>query len=193
MECLASSTWCVYGPFPATSPAGGNFLGVDACYSQGYRSLQCRLYNHLSKCERAEAGWKLPLSFYQAAGQWRGYSGPTNDQWEVALGNICIVYCGPGFVGDVSLTGHARCLARSSALGAGYIEFHLPANVGTSGVLSFVPRSDVSVPPIIFLDGIDLEEAPDPGTLLTFGSLICARRGWAARHLHAEQGCFRPQ
>ena len=46
-------------------------------------------------------GGSYTLSFYQAAGQWRGYSGPTNDQWEVALGNICIVNCGPGFVGDI--------------------------------------------------------------------------------------------
>lgn len=169
--CLLN--YCVYGPFPATSPAGGNFLGVDACYNQGSGACNAGSVSIYQNVSGLKPGGSYSLSFYQAAGQWRGYSGPTNDQWEVGLGNICLVNCGSGFVGDIQ---YSQVMHDASHGVVPWelvtLNFTLPANSGTSGVLSFVPRSDVSVPPIVFLDGIDLEEAPEPGTLLTFGSSL---------------------
>ena len=169
-SCNPGIAICVYAPFPYQSPTLGNFLGVDACYSQngpcnaGYLTI----YQDLTGLK---PGGSYTLTFYQAAGQWRGYSGPTNDQWEVGLGNICIVNCGAGFVGDIEYspvmhnTSHGVVPWKPVTL-----NFTLPANAGTSGVLSFMPRSDVSVPPIVFLDGVDLQPVPEPGTLLLLGT-----------------------
>ena len=171
MPCLLN--YCVYGPFPATSPAGGNFLGVDACYNQGSGACRAGYVTIYQNVSGLKPGGTYSLTFYQAAGQWRGYSGPTNDQWEVALGNICIVNCGSGFVGDIQ---YSQVMNDASHGVVPWeqvtLNFTLPSDVGPDGVLSFVPRSDVSVPPIVFLDGIDLEETPEPTTLLTFGSSL---------------------
>jgi len=173
IPCDHNLTYCVYGPFPATSPAGGNFLGLDACYGQGSGACNAGYVSIYQNVSGLKPGGTYTLTFYQAAGQWRGYSGPTNDQWEVGLGNICIVNCGSGFVGDIE---YSQIMHNASQGVVPWeqvtLNFTLPSNVGPDGVLSFVARSDVSVPPVVFLDGIDLEETPEPATLLTFGSSL---------------------
>jgi hypothetical protein len=136
----------VYGPFPATSPDGGNFIEADG--SSGLRSPISQTITGLTN------GQTYNVSFYQAAGQQVNDSGPTTEQWQVSLGSStqysALMSIPQGGVNPwepqtLSLTADA-----------------------TSDVLTFLAiGAGGGVPPIVFLDGVDMESSvPEPSALL---------------------------
>lgn len=174
----------VWPGFPTQSPpaaGGGNFVGVDACYGQNPVGVTCSVA--LSTVIYQNIGLLAPgnyaLTFYQASGQWNGFSGQTIDQWEVGLGNICLIRCGGTFVGQ---TAFAPTMTNPSMGFTPWTEVTLNFTVpsiaaNTPQVLSFLATADISVPPVLFLDGVDLRQVPEPGTvwMLAVGVLaLCA-------------------
>jgi hypothetical protein len=145
----------VYGPFPATSPDGGNFVEADG--DPSYSGVISQTISGLT------AGTSYTVSFYQAAGQQAGFSGPTTEQWKVSLGTqtqysslFTLVQGGVGQWQAQALTFVASA---------------------TSEVLSFLAVGTPNgAPPISFLDGVDLEASvPEPATLGLLGvGLACA-------------------
>jgi hypothetical protein len=99
-------------------------------------------------------GQTYNVSFYQAAGQQVNDSGPTTEQWQVSLGSStqysALMSIPQGGVNPwepqtLSLTADA-----------------------TSDVLTFLAiGAGGGVPPIVFLDGVDMESSvPEPSALL---------------------------
>jgi hypothetical protein len=131
----------VYGPFPATSPQGGNFVQSDST-----PGLSLPITQTISGLT---AGLSYNLSFYQAAGQELYGTGATTDQWQVSLGastqNSSLMSIPQG--GIFPWTSQSMTFTASSA----------------SEVLSFIAIGTGGVPPQIFLDGVDMEaNVPEP-------------------------------
>lgn len=169
-------------PLPwTTSPAGaggGNFVGVDACYNQNPLGVPCS--PALSTVIYQNIGLLAPgnydVTFWQASGQWLTYSGQTVDQWEVGLGNTCLTQCGGTFVGQ---TAFAPTMTNPSMGSTPWTEvtlnFSVPLSAAnTPQVLSFLALADISVPPVLFLDGIDLQQVPEPGTVWMLAAGVLA-------------------
>ena len=67
----------VYGPFPSTSPDGGNFVEAD-----GDPNYSAPIFQTLTGLT---AGLQYDLTFFQAAGQQAGFTGPTTEQCAVSF------------------------------------------------------------------------------------------------------------
>lgn len=138
----------VYGPFPATSPDGGDFVEADG--DPNYSSAISQTISGLT------VGQTYQLSFYQAAGQQYGFTGPTTEQWKVTFGGntqYSSLYSLPqGGVGpwqQVTMNFTATSASQTLSFLA----------VGTPG----------GAPPISFLDGVSLTDVPEPATLALVG------------------------
>lgn len=185
----------VWPLFPAQSPpaaGGGNFLGIDACYNQNPLGVACS--PALSTVIYQNIGLLAPgnyaLTFWQASGQWINFSGQTIDQWEVGLGDSCLIHCGT-FVGE---TAFAPTMTNPSMGFTPWTEvmlnFTVPSTAAnTPQVLSFAALADISVPPILFLDGINLQQVPEPGTLWMLAAGVLAL---VAVGLRRRAGAVRP-
>lgn len=106
-------------------------------------------------------GQSYNVSFYQAAGQQFGDSGATTEQWQVSLGSdtqFSAVMLTPS---EGVFPWNAQTLSYTAS--------------STSEVLSFLAVGSGGVPPIVFLDGVDMEtNVPEPSaTLLLAGVGIC--------------------
>ncbi|MBV9388090.1 MAG: DUF642 domain-containing protein [Chroococcidiopsidaceae cyanobacterium CP_BM_ER_R8_30] len=66
---------------PATSPDGGNYIAVDSAFQNNGTSSLSQALSGLTP------GQQYTVSFYDAAAQQQGFTGPTFDQWQVSLGN----------------------------------------------------------------------------------------------------------
>jgi hypothetical protein len=149
----------VYGPFPATSPAGGNFVEMD-----GDPNYSSAIYQTISGLT---VGKSYAVSFFQAAGQQLGFTGPTTEQWAVTFGT------------DTQLT--PKYSLPEAGIGAwDAITLNFTAH-STSQVLSFLAVGTPNgAPPISFLDGVSLVAAPEPATwgmmILGFGAVGAAMR-----------------
>jgi hypothetical protein len=148
----------VYPGFPATSPAGGNFVQSDST-----PGLSLPITQTISGLT---VGQSYNLSFYQAAGQELNATGATTDQWEVSLGSdtqYSAVMSLPS-AGQYAWNQQTMSFTASSA----------------SELLSFVAVGTGGVPPQIFLDGVDMESSvPEPSALLLLagvGSVIAVGR-----------------
>ena len=135
----------VYPGFPATSPAGGNFVQSDST-----PTLSLPITQTISGLS---AGQSYNLSFYQAAGQELNGSGATTDQWQVSLGSqtqfSALMSIPQG--GMFPWTPQTMTFTASSA----------------SELLSFIAIGSGGVPPQIFLDGVDMETTvPEPSALM---------------------------
>jgi len=134
----------VYGPFPATSPDGGNFILADG--DPGYSGAFWQTITGLT------VGQQYVLSFYQAAGQQINFTGPTTEQWQVSFGAdtqssplFSLPEAGVGPWEKVSMTFTAT---------------------SESQILSFLAVGTPNgAPPISFLDGVELNAVPEPSTL----------------------------
>jgi hypothetical protein len=140
----------VWGPFPATSPQGGNFIESDG--SSGLAFPINQTINGLS------VGQSYSVSFYQAAGQELGDSGATTEQWQVSLG---------------SQTQFSSLMLNASE---GVVPWQTQTLSFTasspSEVLSFLAIGSGGVPPIVFLDGVDMETTvPEPSASLLLGGV----------------------
>ncbi|UAJ08978.1 PEPxxWA-CTERM sorting domain-containing protein [Polymorphobacter megasporae] len=134
----------VYGPFPTTSPVGGNFVEADG--DPSYSGVISQSISGLT------AGKSYTVSFYQAAGQQVGFTGPTTEQWSVSLGEstqLSSLYSLPqGAVGGWQ--------KQTMTFVAG----------STNELLSFLAvGTPGGAPPISFLDGVSLTASvPEPAT-----------------------------
>lgn len=136
----------VYGPFPATSPDGGKFVEADG--DPHYSSAIWQTISGLS------AGKSYTLSFYQAAGQQLGFTGPTTEQWIV------------GFGSDTQRS--SLYSLPQGGVGPWQLQTMNFVATASSQVLSFLAKGTPNgAPPISFLDGVTLQETavPEPGTL----------------------------
>ena len=140
----------VYGPFPTTSPVGGNFIEADG--DPAYSSAISQTLNGLTP------GQRYDVTFYQAAGQQAGFKGPTTERWQVSLGGssqLSSLFSLPeGGVGSwqkQTLTFQATAVSQ---------------------VLSFLAVGTPNgAPPISFLDGVSVTATvPEPMTLSVLGA-----------------------
>lgn len=155
----------VYGPFPNTSPDGGNFVEAD-----GAKNYSGTIFQTISGLS---VGTPYTLTFYQAAGQQAGYTGSTTEEWAVTFG---------------STQYSSQYALAQGGVGAWEKQTMTFIATATSQVLSFLavgtPNGE---PPISFLDGVDLEASvPEPAslTLISVGALgvaAVARRRRAKR------------
>jgi hypothetical protein len=133
---------------PATSPAGGNFVGADGAYDAGAIT---QTINGLT------AGNSYTVGFWWAGAQQHGFDGVTTEQWQVSFGSqtqstAVVTNADKGFTGWEYQT----------------LKFTADS---TSDVLSFLavgtPLSP-SEPPFVLLDGVSVDAAstPEPGSIL---------------------------
>jgi hypothetical protein len=133
----------VYGPFPATSPDGGNFVEMDG--DPSYSSAITQTIDGLT------IGQKYNVTFDQAAGQQKGFSGATTERWQVSLGSESQLS------DKYSLPTHG--------VGAWEAQSMIFTATATSEVLSFLAKGTPNgEPPISFLDGVSLSAVPEPAS-----------------------------
>ncbi|MFO0958510.1 MAG: PEP-CTERM sorting domain-containing protein [Isosphaeraceae bacterium] len=138
----------VYGPFPTTSPVGGNFIMSD-----GDPSYSSAFYQDISGLT---VGQQYQLTFYQAAGQQLNFKGATTERWDVTFGTQTqssrtynLPEGGVGAWEQVSMTFTAASATQRLSFLA----------VGTPG----------GAPPISFLDGVSMNAVPEPSTVVMVG------------------------
>lgn len=139
----------VYGPFPAISPDGGNFVESDGASSYSNAISQ--------EITGLTAGTKYNVSFDQAAGQQTGYTGPTTERWQVSLG------------GSTQLS--SLFALPSGGVGLWQQQVLTFTATTTSELLSFLAVGTPNgAPPISFLDGVSLTAVPEPASLALLGA-----------------------
>jgi hypothetical protein len=136
---------------PATSPDGGNFIAADGAYEIGVISQTLTL--------GLTVGDQYTIGFWWGGAQQSGFLGDTTDTWTVTLGdqtfNTPIV--------DVPSQGFS---------GWEYQTFNFFADTSetVSPVLSFLAvGTPTGEPPFSLLDGVSLEQTPEPATLGLIG------------------------
>lgn len=157
----------VYGPFPATSPDGGDFVLAD-----GDPSFSGAFWQTISGLT---VGKTYELNFWQAAGQQYTFTGPTTERWQVTFGD------------DTQYS--SLFSLPQGGVGPWEKQTMLFTATSASQVLTFLAQGTPGgAPPISFLDGVSLKEVvpgvPEPATwammLLGFGAV-----GFAARRRSA--------
>ena len=141
----------VYGPFPATSPDGGDFVLADG--DPNYSGAFWQTINGLT------IGKEYTLSFYQAAGQQQGFLGATTERWEVTFGN------------DVRLSDQFSL--PQGGVGPWEAQSMTFVATATSQLLKFLAKGTPGgAPPISFLDGVSLQATPGVPEPATWAMLI---------------------
>lgn len=149
----------LYGPgngnnngLPATSPAGGYFLASDTDFQQAAIS---QTINGLT------VGDEYTVGFWWAGAQQSGFSGSTEEQWEVSLGS------------DTQSTAFVM-IPQAGFSGWMYQTFTFTAT-SASEALSFFADGTPGEPPFALLDGVTMMAVPEPSTwammLVSFGGL----------------------
>lgn len=140
------SQWLdIYGPFAATSPDGGNFVLADG--DPNYSDAFSQTINGLT------IGRTYDVSFYEAAGQQYGFTGPTTEQWVVTFGGSTQL----STLFSLPEGGNAPWQAKTLSFKA----------TATSQILSFLASGTPNgAPPISLLDGVSVTAAgvPEPAS-----------------------------
>jgi hypothetical protein len=148
---------------PNTSPDGGNWIVVDS--APAYQGSISQSITGL------KVGSQYALSFYQAAGQQVGFTGPTTEQWKVTFGT-------------------------QSSLSALQTDPTLAFQPWTKQTMTFTASAVTQLltflsqggpdgaPPFVFLDGVSMVEVvPEPSSLLYMGmGLSCLIVSWRLRN-----------
>lgn len=137
-----NSGYGLYGPIP-NSPAGGNFIGIDG--DPAYNQSISQTINGLV------IGHFYTLNFYQSAGQQKGLSGATTEQWQVEFGGVTQFSDNQFNKSKSFLPWTLQTMTfRASAV---------------SQVLTFLARGTPGgAPPVALLDGVSLQAAvPEAG------------------------------
>jgi hypothetical protein len=160
-----SSTFLLSGPgngvnngFTGVSPDGGNFIGLDG--DANYRSSISQTVSGLT------VGGHYAVSFYWAAAQQSGFTGPTTETMQVSLGN------------DTRLT---QTINNVSTGFNGWVQSTVIFDAtSTSEVLNFLAiGTPVGLPPFSLLDGVTMTvPEPESWTMLAPGliGLLAFRR-----------------
>ena len=151
------SSHYVYGPFPETSPDGGDFILADGDYN--YSNTLSQMVNGLT------VGETYTLNFWQAAGQQFGKPGPTTELWKVTFG------------GQTKYSDQFKL--PDKAYGPWEAQSMSFVATQTSQLLSFLAvGTPGGQPPISFLDGVSMTAyqppvagVPEPSTwaMMIFG------------------------
>jgi hypothetical protein len=189
----------VYGPFPANSPVGGNFVEADGnpTYGSGFNQTITGL----------TIGQTYTLSFYQAGGQQAGFANgvPTTERWIVSLGTAGLTVStsgGPvdptyGPTGSFSNSDTTASIVSTAVMTTPsggvtpwqFVSVDITADA-TTDILSFLAWGDngstVNLPPMAFLAGVNSPDVltPEPTSMALFsvglaglGTLVRRRRG----------------
>jgi len=161
----------VYGPFQPPPP-GGNYVEAD-----GNPDFESVFYEEITGLT---PGQTYTLSFWQAAGQQTTYFGATTEQWIVSLGTSALTntYIGNNFYSysnpDTNASVVASNLMHTPSEGVSgweQVTMELTADAPTQ-LLSFLAwgnnGSNVNLPPMVFLAGVNTERVPEPETLSLF-------------------------
>ncbi len=141
----------VYAGFPAVSPDGGNFVEQDG--DPSYSNPFSQVINGLV------VGQSYTLTFWQAAGQQAGFTGPTTERWKVDFG------------GDVQLSS-MYSLPQGGTGPWEQVVMNFTAHAVSQTLTFLAVGTPNGAPPISFLDGVNLEASvPEPAayTLLAVG------------------------
>ena len=140
---------------PATSPDGGYYIAQDSAFQQGAIS---------QTVSGLTVGDSYTVGFWWAAAQQYGFTGATEDQWQVSLGS------------QTQSTLFASIPSHGFS-GWMYQTFTFTAD-NTTDVLSFFANGGPpGVPPFALLDGVTLNQTPEPASftlMLTAVGLIGA-------------------
>lgn len=140
----------VYGPFPNHSPDGGNFVEANGETNPGMTGAIFQGINGLT------VGQKYVVSFYQAAGQQVGFTGPTTERWLVSLGNETIASS------TISLPqGGVGNWEKQSLI--------FKATSVSEQLLFLANGAPNGSPPISFLDGVTIAAVPEPAAMALLG------------------------
>ena len=140
------------------SPTGGNFVAADGAFQQGAIS---------QTISNLVVGTNYLLSFYWAAAQQSGFTGPTTEMWFASLGNQTFSTTTDNTPNEGFVPWTRATMVFSAA--------------ATSATLSFLAAGTPGgQPPFSLLDGVSLVAAPEPATLagLAIGvaGLVLTRR-----------------
>jgi hypothetical protein len=142
---------------PATSPTGGNFLAADGAF---------RTEAITQTISGLTVGSTYALSFWWAGVQQFGFDGTTTDQWRVS------------FAGQTQYTA-VLDNPNHGFTGWQYQTFNFVANSNSSVLSFFAVGTPEGTPPFSLLDGVTLNEVPEPGMalpgVLLIGGLIGVR------------------
>lgn len=133
----------------ASSPNGGNFIGMDGAYLAGPAGLSQTISG-------LTVGQAYVLSFYWAGAQQTGYTGATSEGWGVTFGSqsYSVSNSPPGQTNQASGGFTPWTLATTTFVAS-----------ATSQTLSFLAAGAPSgTPPFSLLDGVSLVAAPEPAT-----------------------------
>jgi hypothetical protein len=126
---------------PASSPAGGYYIGQDADFQAGAIS---------QTISGLTSGHSYTVGFYWAGIQQSGFDGPTAENWQVSLGS------GPS---QTTTTWNDPSHGFSGWM---HQDFTFTAD-GTTDVLSFMAGgTPAGPPPFALLDGVTLNPTPEP-------------------------------
>ncbi|MFN7935582.1 MAG: DUF642 domain-containing protein [Bryobacteraceae bacterium] len=130
--------------FPATSPDGGNFYANDG--DPVWAGTLSQTITGLTP------GQTYELTFYQAAAQFQFFSGATTERWEVTLG---------------SETHLSDLMSNASHDFVDWMSQSMlfTPNSATATLSFYAVGAPSGLPPVVLLDGVTLNETPEPGAL----------------------------
>lgn len=173
------------GPVPATSPAGGNFFALDADPTFGGPFGPNSINQYISVLP----GQTYALSFWYAAGQDIGLTGAIDAAWQVSLDGVFLPGDGGTLVTPAGSGGPknttTKTLHNPSQDFTGWafesLTFIAPTPTGYSGsgpvseLLTFLGISpNGGLPPVLLLDAVSVNAAPEPGSLALLGAALMA-------------------
>ncbi len=157
-----------------SSPAGGNFVGMDGAFEQGL------LYQTLSGLT---PGALTTVSFYYAGAQQAGFDGPTSEAFWVFLGN------------DLSNASNWQETAILNDASHGFTGWQGASltftATSTSETLGFLAAGTPNgEPPFTLLDGVSVHDnvavTPEPGTFALLGTGVLTVGGLLRRRFLAS-------